>query len=101
MQSMPMPRHLTGSLGNAFSPAGHGRHVRAAVDRGARIVVGGQRLAALGSDYFAPTLLIGADATMACACEETFGPLVPVTRFETEVEVIAAANGTLACRGST
>jgi succinate-semialdehyde dehydrogenase/glutarate-semialdehyde dehydrogenase len=70
------------------------RHVRDAVERGARVVVGGQRLAALGINYFAPTLLTGADATMACACEETFGPVVPVTRFETEAEVIAAANGT-------
>jgi succinate-semialdehyde dehydrogenase / glutarate-semialdehyde dehydrogenase len=70
------------------------RHVRDAVDRGARIVVGGQRLAALGSNFFAPTLLTGADGTMDCACEETFGPVVPVTRFETEAEVIAAANGT-------
>ncbi|HEX2541266.1 MAG TPA: NAD-dependent succinate-semialdehyde dehydrogenase [Caldimonas sp.] len=70
------------------------RHVRNAVERGARVVVGGQRLSALGSNYFAPTLLTGADATMDCACEETFGPVVPVTRFETEAEVIAAANGT-------
>jgi succinate-semialdehyde dehydrogenase/glutarate-semialdehyde dehydrogenase len=70
------------------------RHVRDAVERGARVVVGGQRLAALGGNYFAPTLLTGADATMACACEETFGPVVPVTRFATEAEVIAAANGT-------
>ena len=62
--------------------------------RGARVVVGGQRLAALGPNFFAPTLLVGADATMACSCEETFGPVVPVTRFETEDEVIAAANGT-------
>ncbi|MFL6664851.1 MAG: NAD-dependent succinate-semialdehyde dehydrogenase [Rhizobacter sp.] len=70
------------------------RHVRNAVDRGARVIVGGQRLAALGSNFFAPTLLTGADAAMECACEETFGPVVPVTRFETEAEVIAAANGT-------
>jgi succinate-semialdehyde dehydrogenase/glutarate-semialdehyde dehydrogenase len=70
------------------------RHVRDAVERGAHVVVGGHRLAALGSNYFAPTLLSGADPTMACACEETFGPVVPVTRFETEAEVIAAANGT-------
>ena len=70
------------------------RHVRDAVERGARVVVGGKRLAVLGPNYFAPTLLTGADATMACACEETFGPVVPVTRFDTEEEVIAAANGT-------
>jgi len=70
------------------------RHVHDAVERGARVVVGGQRLAALGRNYFAPTLLAGADATMACACEETFGPVVPVTRFDSEADVIAAANGT-------
>jgi succinate-semialdehyde dehydrogenase/glutarate-semialdehyde dehydrogenase len=70
------------------------RHVKDAVDGGARIVVGGQRLAALGPNFFAPTLLVGANATMACSCEETFGPVVPVTRFVTEDEVIAAANGT-------
>ncbi|MEO8060334.1 MAG: NAD-dependent succinate-semialdehyde dehydrogenase [Burkholderiales bacterium] len=70
------------------------RHVKDAVDAGARVVVGGKRLAALGPNFFAPTLLVGADATMACSCEETFGPVVPVTRFETEDEVIAAANGT-------
>jgi succinate-semialdehyde dehydrogenase/glutarate-semialdehyde dehydrogenase len=70
------------------------RHVRDALERGARVVVGGSRLASLGPNYFSPTVLIGADATMACACEETFGPVVPVTRFETEAEVIAAANAT-------
>jgi len=70
------------------------RHVKDAVDGGARVVVGGKRLAALGSNFFAPTLLVGADAAMACSCEETFGPVVPVTRFETEDEVVAAANGT-------
>jgi succinate-semialdehyde dehydrogenase/glutarate-semialdehyde dehydrogenase len=70
------------------------RHVQDAVERGARLVVGGTRVAALGPNYFAPTLLTGADAAMACACEETFGPVVPVTRFETETDVIAAANST-------
>lgn len=70
------------------------RHVRDAVERGARIHVGGRRLDELGRNYYAPTLLTGADAAMACACEETFGPVVPVTRFETEDEVISTANDT-------
>jgi len=70
------------------------RHVQDAVAGGARVVVGGERLPALGANFFAPTLLVGANATMACSCEETFGPVVPVTRFETEEEVVAAANGT-------
>jgi len=70
------------------------RHVRDALERGARVVVGGQRLTSLGPNYFSPTVLIGADAAMACACEETFGPVVPVTRFESETEVVVAANAT-------
>ncbi|MGN8080736.1 NAD-dependent succinate-semialdehyde dehydrogenase [Variovorax sp. 22077] len=73
------------------------RHVQDAVARGARVVVGGKRLRDArcdGPNYFAPTVLVNADATMECSCEETFGPVVPITRFESEAEVIAAANGT-------
>jgi succinate-semialdehyde dehydrogenase / glutarate-semialdehyde dehydrogenase len=70
------------------------RHVSDAVARGAQVVVGGQRLLALGQNYFAPTLLTGVDSTMACSREETFGPVVPVTRFGSEADVVAAANGT-------
>ena len=70
------------------------RHVQDAVDRGAGVLTGGARLPALGPNYFAPTVLVNADATMACACEETFGPVVPLTRFADEAEVIAQANGT-------
>ncbi|BEP62519.1 NAD-dependent succinate-semialdehyde dehydrogenase [Variovorax sp. V213] len=70
------------------------RHVQDAVARGARLLTGGARLAALGPNYFAPTVLVNADATMACACEETFGPVVPLTRFADEAEVIAQANDT-------
>ena len=70
------------------------RHVQNAVAGGARVLTGGERLAELGPNYFAPTVLVGATAAMACSCEETFGPVAPITRFETEAEVIAAANDT-------
>ncbi len=70
------------------------RHVQDAVARGARVLIGGTRLPALGANYFAPTVLADADATMACACEETFGPVAPLTRFIDEAEVIAQANDT-------
>ena len=70
------------------------RHVQDAVARGARVVTGGVRLTALGATYFAPTVLVDADATMACACEETFGPVAPLTRFTDEADVIAQANDT-------
>ncbi|WP_077034625.1 NAD-dependent succinate-semialdehyde dehydrogenase [Pelomonas sp. KK5] len=73
------------------------RHVADAVSRGASIVVGGRRLrsdSCDGPNYYAPTVLTGADASMACSLEETFGPVVPITRFDSEAEVIAAANDT-------
>ena len=73
------------------------RHVQDAVARGAKVVVGGVRLRSArcaGPNFFAPTVMVNADATMDCACEETFGPVVPVTRFETEDEVVKAANDT-------
>jgi len=70
------------------------RHVQDATARGARVLTGGTRLPALGPNYFAPTVLEDADATMACACEETFGPVVPLTRFTDEAEVVAQANAT-------
>lgn len=44
--------------------------------------------------FFAPTVLTGVTAAMTVAREETFGPLAPVFRFDTEAEVIAAANDT-------
>ncbi|MEJ1126088.1 NAD-dependent succinate-semialdehyde dehydrogenase [Variovorax sp. CCNWLW225] len=70
------------------------RHVQDALARGARLLTGGTRLPALGPNYFAPTVLVNADATMACACEETFGPVVPLTRFTDEADVVAQANDT-------
>jgi len=88
------PGSQIGPMINARAVEKIERHVRDAIARGARIATGGKRLASLGPNYFAPTVLTNADSTMACSCEETFGPIVPVTRFETEAEVIAAANDT-------
>jgi len=73
------------------------RQVQDAVARGAKVIVGGERLRSArcdGPNYFAPTVMVDADASMACSCEETFGPVVPVTRFGSEEEVVAAANDT-------
>ena len=70
------------------------RHVQDAVAKGAKVLTGGQRLPHLGPNYYAPTVLSGADATMACACEETFGPVAPLTVFDDEAEVVAQANDT-------
>jgi succinate-semialdehyde dehydrogenase/glutarate-semialdehyde dehydrogenase len=73
------------------------RHVKNAVSHGARVVVGGERIRneqCPGPNYYAPTVLVDVDASMDCSCEETFGPVAPVTRFSTEADVVAAANAT-------
>ena len=66
-------------------------HVADALAKGARVVVGGQKV---GERFYTPTVLADATSDMLCAKEETFGPVAPVFRFDTEAEVIALANAT-------
>ncbi|MCZ8133032.1 MAG: NAD-dependent succinate-semialdehyde dehydrogenase [Steroidobacteraceae bacterium] len=68
-------------------------HVDDAVAQGGRVAVGG-RPHALGGTFYEPTVIVGAHAGMKVAREETFGPLAPVFRFDTEAEAIALANAT-------
>lgn len=68
-------------------------HIGDALEKGARLVTGGQR-AALGGSFFEPTVLTGVTAAMKVAQEETFGPLAPLFRFSSEEEVIERANDT-------
>ncbi len=69
-------------------------HVADALAKGATLVTGGERLPAVGERFYAPTVLSGVTDQMLCAKEETFGPVAPVFRFDTEAEAIAAANAT-------
>ncbi len=70
-------------------------HVADAVSKGAKVVVGGSRLAGpLGERFYTPTVLANVTSDMLCAREETFGPVAPVFRFKTEAEVIELANAT-------
>lgn len=68
-------------------------HIADAVGKGARVLTGGKPHA-LGQSFFEPTVLAGVTQAMAVAKEETFGPLAPLFRFETEDEVVAMANDT-------
>ena len=70
------------------------RHVDDAVAKGARVLVGGQRLSIGSGQFFEPTVVADATADMLCAREETFGPFAPVFKFKTEQEAIDAANNT-------
>ena len=66
-------------------------HVADALAKGAKVVLGGQRI---GERFYTPTVLSEVTSEMLCAREETFGPVAPVFRFKTEAEVIALANDT-------
>jgi succinate-semialdehyde dehydrogenase / glutarate-semialdehyde dehydrogenase len=67
------------------------KHVKDAVDKGAKIAAGGKPLDGL---FFQPTVLTGMTAKMLAATEETFGPVAPLFRFKTEEQAIAMANAT-------
>jgi acyl-CoA reductase-like NAD-dependent aldehyde dehydrogenase len=66
-------------------------HIRDAVERGAKIEVGGKRREGTGS-FFEPTVLTGVDHTMKIMREETFGPTLPIMRVDDEEEAIRLAN---------
>ena len=68
-------------------------HIADAVAKGASIKMGGKRHS-LGHSFFEPTIITNVTQDMAVAKEETFGPLAPLFKFETEDEVIGYANDT-------
>ncbi len=71
--------------------------VRDAVDKGAQLLTGGQRLTedGLGKGFFyAPTILSGVTSDMLIYREETFGPVAPVVVYEDEDDLLAMANDT-------
>jgi acyl-CoA reductase-like NAD-dependent aldehyde dehydrogenase len=67
------------------------RHVREAVEQGARVLVGGGRSDENGH-FFEPTVLVDVDHTMACMREETFGPTVPIMKVRDADEAVRLAN---------
>jgi succinate-semialdehyde dehydrogenase/glutarate-semialdehyde dehydrogenase len=67
------------------------RHVADAIDRGADLLVGGERIE---GQFFEPSVLAGVTAEAAMSCEETFGPVAGIARFSSEEEAIRIANDT-------
>jgi len=84
-----------GPLINEAAVAKVERHIRDAVEQGAKIMTGGSRYV-LGGSFFEPTVLTGVTSAMAIAREETFGPVAPLIRFTAEAEALALANDTAA-----
>jgi succinate-semialdehyde dehydrogenase/glutarate-semialdehyde dehydrogenase len=69
-------------------------HIADATAKGAIVKTGGKRHK-LGGTFFEPTVITGANSEMLMTEEETFGPLAPLFKFETEEDVITAANDTI------
>jgi succinate-semialdehyde dehydrogenase/glutarate-semialdehyde dehydrogenase len=69
------------------------KHIADAVSKGAHIVLGGQPHT-LGGTFFQPTILTEVTGDMLVAREETFGPVAPLFRFQTEQDAIRMANDT-------
>jgi succinate-semialdehyde dehydrogenase/glutarate-semialdehyde dehydrogenase len=83
-----------GPLINEDAVAKVEEHIADVLAGGGKIVTGGKRHD-LGGTFYEPTVLTGVTDDMKVATEETFGPVAPLFRFETEEEVIAHANNTI------
>jgi succinate-semialdehyde dehydrogenase/glutarate-semialdehyde dehydrogenase len=68
-------------------------HIQDAVSKGGRVLLGGKRHA-LGQTFFQPTVIANVTPEMKVAKEETFGPLAPLFRFQTDEQAIEMANDT-------
>jgi succinate-semialdehyde dehydrogenase/glutarate-semialdehyde dehydrogenase len=69
-------------------------HVNDAVTRGGRLLCGGNRIEGRRGFFFEPTVIADVAEGSLCSCEETFAPVAPIFRFDTEEEAIERANAT-------
>jgi acyl-CoA reductase-like NAD-dependent aldehyde dehydrogenase len=67
-------------------------HVADAVDKGARVLAGGQSSSQGGGRFYEPTVLVDVDHTMKCMTEETFGPTLPIMKVSDADEAVRLAN---------
>ena len=67
--------------------------VRDAVERGARLLTGGDKVAGRGH-FYEPTVLVDVPAGSRVLAEEIFGPVAPVTTFADEADAVRQANST-------
>jgi succinate-semialdehyde dehydrogenase / glutarate-semialdehyde dehydrogenase len=91
------PANGIGPLVNAAAVDKVDRQVRDALDKGASLLAGGQRLTEGSLDkghFYAPTLLGNVSPDMLIYREETFGPVAPVIPFDDADDVLAMANDT-------
>ena len=82
-----------GPLNNEATAAKMDRHVADAVEQGAALITGGNRADGFPTDlYWQATVLSEVTEEMEVAREETFGPVVPITRISSDEEALQIAN---------
>ncbi len=87
------PGVMQGPLINAAALTKVEQHVADALAQGAKVLTGGRRHP-LGGTFYEPTVLSEVTPAMRIAREETFGPVAPLFRFQTEAEAVTGANAT-------
>lgn len=68
------------------------RHMKDAVEKGAKVLLGGKRNTALGENFYEPTVITDVSAEMVLMREESFGPIVAIQRVKDEAEGVRRAN---------
>lgn len=82
----------TGPLINRAATEKVAAHIEDALGKGGKVLFSGK--GAQGGNFARPVIIGEANTEMRLAHEETFGPVAPLFRFETEDEAIALANDT-------
>ncbi|HET7580319.1 MAG TPA: NAD-dependent succinate-semialdehyde dehydrogenase [Bacillales bacterium] len=70
------------------------KHVKDAVEKGAKVVVGGEGKVEGDAYYYEPTVLVNVTDDMICMQQETFGPLIPIRKIDSDEEAVRLANDT-------
>jgi succinate-semialdehyde dehydrogenase/glutarate-semialdehyde dehydrogenase len=83
----------TGPLINKAAVEKVEEHIADALQRGAKVLIGGKRHSR-GGNFFEPTILVNVKRETKIAQEETFGPVAPLFRFATDEEAVTMANDT-------
>lgn len=69
-------------------------HVKDAVEKGAKVTVGGAIASHIGESFYQPTVIRDVNESMLIMNEETFGPVAPIQKFDYDEEAIQLANNT-------
>jgi len=91
------PKVDLGPMATKGGPETAQQHVDDALKKGATLITGGKRpqgAAFVQGNYYPPTILTGCTHDMIVMQEETFGPVVPFMKFETNEEAVRLANDT-------